>query len=224
MQKVLRNNSDDRLRAYIVWLPILWGDNRASAEARSGEFADPRVTYFWDGNHLTGKAWQRTLNLSGIVWDVYFLYNGEARWGTEPTAPDFWMHQLSVADNKAPFLNEPDFEAKVKELLGKVQSAEQAKETLLRANPPDAKDRIAKPNAQASTSEVKLATVTIQIEGMTCGGCAVCVHQALAQREGVKAVEVSFEKKRAIVKYDPVKVTPEQLAEAINQIGFKAKL
>ncbi|MBI3949120.1 MAG: heavy-metal-associated domain-containing protein [Acidobacteria bacterium] len=69
-----------------------------------------------------------------------------------------------------------------------------------------------------------MATARIQIEGMTCGGCAVSVHQVLAKREGVKSVEVSFEQKRAIVKYDPAKITPEQLAEAINQIGFKAKL
>jgi copper chaperone CopZ len=218
MQKVLRNISDDRLRAYIIWLPILWGDNRASAEARSGEFTDPRVTYFWDGNHVTGKAWQRALSLSGIVWDVYFLYGAAVRWETEPTVPNFWMHQLSVAENKAPFLQEPDFEMKVKELLGKVKSADHPRGASSGAN------EAVKPGAPASTPSVKLATVTIQIEGMTCEGCAVSVRQALVQRRGVKAVEVSFEKKRAIVKYDPANVTPEQLAEAINQIGFKAKL
>lgn len=78
--------------------------------------------------------------------------------------------------------------------------------------------------AQAATSNFKLVTTTIPVEGMTCGGCAASVQQALAKREGVTSVEVSFEKKRAIVKYDPAKVTPEQLADAINQIGFKAKL
>jgi copper chaperone CopZ len=225
MQKVLKNISDDRLRAYIIWLPILWSDNRASAEKRAGEFADHRVTYFWDGDRLTGKAWQRALGLSGVAWDVYFVYGAAARWEKEPTVPDFWMHQLSVAENKAPFLNEPEFEVKVKGLLGKIQSADQAKETLLGGSPPDAKAGATKSSAraQASPSDGKLATVTIHIEGMTCGGCAVSVRQALAKRAGVKSVEVSFEQKRAIVKYDPAKVTPEQLAEAINQIGFKAR-
>ena len=77
---------------------------------------------------------------------------------------------------------------------------------------------------QAVASNGALATAIIQIEGMTCGGCAASVHQALARREGVKSVVVSLEKKQAIVKYDPLKATPEHLADAINQIGFKAKL
>jgi len=210
MQKVLKNISDEQLRAYIIWLPILPNDDRAAAEKRSSEFADPRLTYFWDGHRLTGRVWQRVLDLSGIAWDIYFLYGAEARWESEPTIPDFWMHQLSVAAEKALFLNEPDFELKVKELLDKVKSADHPKEVMSRVNqqPPD----------------IKLATVTIQVEGMTCGGCAVSVQQALAKREGVKSVEVSFEKKQAIVKYDPAKLTPQQLAEVINQTGFKAKL
>ncbi len=78
--------------------------------------------------------------------------------------------------------------------------------------------------AQESKSEVKQETVTIQIEGMTCEGCAVSIRKALKHLEGVKSVDVSFKKKRAIVKYDPAKVTPEQMAAAINQIGYKAVL
>jgi hypothetical protein len=118
MQKVLNSISDDRLRAYIIWLPILQSDDRASAEKRSGEFADKRLTYFWDSERLTGKVWQRVLDIGGIAWDVYFLYSADARWEKEPTVPDFWMHQLSVAENKAPFLNKPELELKVKALLG----------------------------------------------------------------------------------------------------------
>jgi|FaiFalDrversion3_1042247.scaffolds.fasta_scaffold00122_1 copper ion binding protein len=88
----------------------------------------------------------------------------------------------------------------------------------------EAVEVISPEKAHAPTSNLTLATATIQIEGMTCGGCAASVHQALATREGVKSVEVSLEKKQAIVTYDPAKVTPKQLADAINQTGFKAKL
>lgn len=224
MQTVLKNISDERLRASIVWLPILASDNRASAEQRSGEFADQRVTYFWDGDRLTGQAWQRALGLSGLAWDIYFLYGGQARWDTEPPIPDFWMHQLRAADNKAPFLNEPAFEVRVKEQLSKIESTEPPPGAGRRTNPPEAEVGTVKPNTPASTPEAKLAMTTIRVEGMTCGGCAVSVQQALAKREGVHSVEVSLEKKQAMVKYDPAKVTPEQLAEVINQTGFKAKL
>jgi copper ion binding protein len=85
--------------------------------------------------------------------------------------------------------------------------------------------KVISPNqVEAVEPKSQLATATIRVDGMTCGGCAASVHQALAKREGVKSAEVSLEKKQAIVKYDPTKVTPEQLVEAINQTGFKAKL
>lgn len=104
-------------------------------------------------------------------------------------------------------------------------TTEQLKETVTKVGfKAEAVEVISLEKAQAASSNVTLATASIRVEGMTCGGCAASVHQALAKREGVKSVEVSLEKKQAIVKYDPTKVTPEQLAEAINQTGFKAKL
>jgi protein-disulfide isomerase len=53
MQSVLKNVPDDRLRAYIVWLPMFPGDSRSWAQTRSHEFSDPRVTFYWDGGRLT---------------------------------------------------------------------------------------------------------------------------------------------------------------------------
>lgn len=103
---------------------MLDSDNRASAEKRSGEFADKRLAYFWDGDRLTGKAWQRVLDLRGIAWDVYLLYGADARWekGLLP-APDFWMHRLGIVGERAPFLNVRELEQKIKEWLGNGRSA-----------------------------------------------------------------------------------------------------
>ncbi|MBI4484247.1 MAG: hypothetical protein HY652_15335 [Acidobacteria bacterium] len=129
MQEVLNNIPDGRLRAYIIWLPAIQSDDRASAEERSAEFADPRLTYFWDGGRLTGKLWQRALDIPRFAWDVYFLYGAEAHWEKEPAVPDFWMHQLDGVTT-APLLNQPEFELKVKELLGKAKSADHLKRTV----------------------------------------------------------------------------------------------
>jgi copper chaperone CopZ len=228
MQAVLKNVSDERLRAYVIWEPMLTSDDRAAAVERSGEFTDPRVTYFWDGDQLTGKAWQRVLGTSRLAWDVYFLYGAQTRWDAEPTVPEFWMHQLGGAEDKAPFLDASRFEAKVKELVGTIKASDSPKKAPLGIDSPSAD---AKPTSagtigqdQAIASNSNLATTTIRIEGMTCGGCAVSVHQALVKRDGVKSVKVSFEKQQAIVTYDPAKVSLEQLTEAIDQTGFKAKL
>ncbi len=122
MQMVLKNVSDDRLRAYIVWLPMLDSDIRAAAEERSGEFSDERLTYFWDGERLAGKLWQRVLDFPGIAWDVYFLYGPEAKWENDPPVPDFWMlSPIASKGWKAAPLNQPEFEAKARELLGKTE-------------------------------------------------------------------------------------------------------
>ena len=120
MQKVLKNVVDDRLRAYIVWLPMFPGDSQDWAKTRSGEFSDQRLTYYWDSGRLSGQQWQKVLGTSRTAWDVYLLYSGDSRWNQEPAAPNFWMQQLSGATN-APRLDERAFEAKVKELLDQMK-------------------------------------------------------------------------------------------------------
>ena len=116
MHKVLENIEDDNLRATIVWLPMLGSDNRQAAEKRVSEFSDKRLTYFWDGDRLTGKLWKKVLEIKGIAWDVYFLYGAEAKWKDDaPPKPDFWMHQIRVKN--VPHLNQEEFESKTKQLL-----------------------------------------------------------------------------------------------------------
>jgi Cu/Ag efflux protein CusF len=46
----------------------------------------------------------------------------------------------------------------------------------------------------------------------------------LERLDGVAHADVSFEEKMATVQYDPNRVAPEQMIEAINRIGFRASL
>ena len=64
----------------------------------------------------------------------------------------------------------------------------------------------------------------IQVEGMTCGGCAESVRQAVIKLAGVASAAVTLERKEALVAYDGTKVTPQQMVEAITQSGFTASL
>jgi copper chaperone CopZ len=67
------------------------------------------------------------------------------------------------------------------------------------------------------------ATARLRIEGMTCGACATSVKIVLGKVEGVSAARVSHEEKSAVVTYDPAKVTPQQLADTINEkLPYKA--
>ncbi|MGH7664003.1 MAG: heavy-metal-associated domain-containing protein [Gemmatimonadaceae bacterium] len=65
--------------------------------------------------------------------------------------------------------------------------------------------------------------VTLRVEGMTCGGCAIAARKVLRQLVGVKNAEVSYETRRAVVTYDPEKVTVEQMVAVLKKkLGYVA--
>src|SRR5215213_8236164 len=72
----------------------------------------------------------------------------------------------------------------------------------------------------ASTVSATIRSVTIRVQGMTCGGCATSVEKALKSTEGVQEARVSFERGRAVIKYDDQKVTVEKLRAVISSTGF----
>jgi len=64
-------------------------------------------------------------------------------------------------------------------------------------------------------------TVTLRVEGMTCGGCATDIKKALRATDGVLEARVSFEKAEAWVRYDDRKVTVEKIRKAIDDAGYR---
>ncbi len=74
------------------------------------------------------------------------------------------------------------------------------------------------------TPSVEPATVTLKVEGMTCGGCVIGVRTVLRRLDGVREADVSYEQQRAVVNYDTAKVTVEQMIAAIKTLGYKASL
>ena len=62
--------------------------------------------------------------------------------------------------------------------------------------------------------------LTLSIEGMHCGGC---VRRVTAALEGVKGVEVgSVEVGSALMAFVPNQASAEEIAAAVNRIGFPA--
>ena len=117
IKKTLESVSDDRVSAYVVWLPIFGGDFRGEARKLSSSFPDKRVTYFIDAESRTGELWERVLKTErDLAWDVYLLYRPDAKWPDDPAQPDFWMHQLGGV-TKAPRLNQLALESKLKGML-----------------------------------------------------------------------------------------------------------
>lgn len=65
-----------------------------------------------------------------------------------------------------------------------------------------------------------METLTLSIQGMSCGGCVGKVSAALKSVAGstVEAVAVGS----ARVQFDPKKTTDSALIAAVNKLGFKA--
>lgn len=65
-----------------------------------------------------------------------------------------------------------------------------------------------------------METIQIGVEGMTCSGCVKSVTNVLQHVPGVSAVDVSLERKRATVTYDPAKAGLPQFKAAIEDAGY----
>jgi copper chaperone len=65
-------------------------------------------------------------------------------------------------------------------------------------------------------------TLTLSIEGMHCGACVRRVTDALQKVDGVElgSVEVGSAK----LAFDPEESTADQIAAAVNRIGFQASV
>lgn len=65
-----------------------------------------------------------------------------------------------------------------------------------------------------------MQTITIPVEGMTCGGCVRSVTGVLQKISGVKTVSVSLEQKQAKIEYDEAKTNPASFKQAIKDAGY----
>ncbi|NNU91590.1 copper chaperone CopZ [Anoxybacillus sp. CHMUD] len=66
-------------------------------------------------------------------------------------------------------------------------------------------------------------TITLQVQGMTCGHCKAAVTNALQELDGVSRVEVHLQEGTVDVDYDETKVSVEKLKEAIEEQGYNVK-
>lgn len=85
-------NSD--VVVYVVWSSQVRGKESNVAKA-AGFIPDRRALHFWDGDKLVGRAYQPLLHTPDEAWDVWMLFDKEARWeGETPPRPAWWEHQL----------------------------------------------------------------------------------------------------------------------------------
>ena len=65
-----------------------------------------------------------------------------------------------------------------------------------------------------------METVTLKVDGMTCGGCVASVTRVLKAVPGVDRVDVVLKPGQATVRYDAAKVAVPALKAAIESAGY----
>ena len=68
--------------------------------------------------------------------------------------------------------------------------------------------------------ELTQAAFRMKIGGMSCSFCTSTIDKAYSRIDGVYEVGVSLAHEEGLVKYDPSRVTPEELRRTLEQIGY----
>ncbi|MEO8566383.1 MAG: cation transporter [Betaproteobacteria bacterium] len=66
-----------------------------------------------------------------------------------------------------------------------------------------------------------MTTVTLKVEGMSCGGCVASVTRVLTALPGVSDATVSLQGGTAQVSFDEARVNPAALRAAIESAGYE---
>ena len=67
-------------------------------------------------------------------------------------------------------------------------------------------------------------TVTLTVPGMTCAACPITVRQAISKVDGVNKVNVSFDKREAVVTFDDAKASVQKLTQATENAGYPSSI
>jgi|GEM_PF-1803 len=66
------------------------------------------------------------------------------------------------------------------------------------------------------------ATVTLELEGMTCASCVMRIEKKLKKVAGVEQANVNLATEKGTVTFDPTQTSVEGLVKAVEAVGYKA--
>ncbi|MEX0602693.1 MAG: heavy metal translocating P-type ATPase, partial [Bacteroidota bacterium] len=71
---------------------------------------------------------------------------------------------------------------------------------------------------------VRIETVTLPVEGMTCASCVARVEKSLKKVDGVDVANVNLATEQVLVSFDPAKTDLGILSEAVEEAGYRLTL
>ncbi|KAK9746322.1 Heavy-metal-associated domain [Popillia japonica] len=68
------------------------------------------------------------------------------------------------------------------------------------------------------------STIKVNIVGMTCQSCVRNIEETIGKKPGIINVKVNLAEKSGLVHYENSTVTPQEICDAIEDMGFEASL
>ena len=76
----------------------------------------------------------------------------------------------------------------------------------------------------ATIVDPNIKTVTLEVPGMFCEVCPITVKHALQKVDGVSRIDVSLEKREAVVTFDDAKTSVKALEKATADAGYPSSV
>lgn len=93
---LISNFPDNDLHVYVVWEPVLGGNQDRAADATRA--IDTRhVTPYWDAEAASGQWFAENMPWDhgpGPAWDVFYLFDADATWGDAPDPVIAWGYTI----------------------------------------------------------------------------------------------------------------------------------
>ncbi|XP_076220280.1 copper-transporting ATPase 2 isoform X2 [Aptenodytes patagonicus] len=67
-------------------------------------------------------------------------------------------------------------------------------------------------------------TVAVNVVGMTCQSCVQSIEGRISKVKGIVSIKVSLEQNNAVIKYLQSEISPEQICQEIQDMGFDANI
>ena len=129
---------DEGLAGFVVWVPMLPGDNLDTAMAEQNAMSDPRLHFWFDADKAAANEWSSFVGYPQTSWDMYSIHDGDTVWaaGAPPPTPRIWMHQLNItpATKLADRLDATRLARLWLDLLGEASTRADALAAVLHAN------------------------------------------------------------------------------------------
>ena len=86
LEQLLKEQSDSKIRVFVVWEPVLPTDFGAPSTSTLKRVSDLRASQYWDKEHLVSRLLGER-DPSSVVWDYVAVYQPGKSWDSAPPDP-----------------------------------------------------------------------------------------------------------------------------------------